>query len=143
MLLLRCHFTAAHLSYWTFHLAPAACTVHPGHTFDVPTVLHYLTDSLKRGDSLAVLLLKRIFTCMSGIDGVSRLSSSVWCVLLDSPTSPGNTLCVICIMPSAVVLRLCFPQLVVREMWSSSNPCVLHATLAVCIFIKMLQVPCT
>ena len=55
----------------------AACLSHPWSSFDLSTVLRYLADTLKEGDAQSVLLLRRIFTHMSGIDGVRRPGGGV------------------------------------------------------------------
>lgn len=50
----------------------AAGLAHPWASFDMSVVLQYLASTLHEGESEAILMLKRVLTWMSGIDGVSN-----------------------------------------------------------------------
>jgi hypothetical protein len=54
---------------------PPACCVHPWSSFDLATILRYLTSTLKSGDPLGVLMLRYIFHLTAAIDTVSFVLS--------------------------------------------------------------------
>jgi hypothetical protein len=61
-----------------FHtlFACAAACCHSKRNFKLHTLLPYLFDELRGGDTMAVLLLRSIIRQMTGVDGVRQAAGS-------------------------------------------------------------------
>lgn len=57
------------------HCSAACCSSK--HNFKLQTLLPYVFDELRGGDTLAVLLLRSILRKMTGVDGVSHLTCHI------------------------------------------------------------------
>lgn len=118
-----------------------ACLAHPWSSFDLSTVLRYLFDTLKEGDSLSVLLLRRIFTYMSGIDGVREArQTDTHAPAAAVPFIPVAALLLLSVMEPTLVtvyaLARCSRGV---QAWS----CLNHVTATVTVYDGMLLWNCS